>query len=177
MQCCSKTPIGRLKFTLGSPGPGVTHQESNVHIRVYNLKGLLHAKLQPYPINTSQVTPFLSGHLTLNTGRRHRKNFTGTGSFHRGSHLVSFSQKNHFALAHYFAWLSLSLSKGCFYPVLKTFVSIIGIGYNNDIQRIVFLSIIFQRFGFLRSVVAEKRLPEVRDEKNLLRIFVSAVYL
>ena len=73
--------------------------------------------------------------------------------------------------------LYLSLSKGCFYPVLKTFVSIIGIGYNNDIQRIVFLSIIFQRFGFLRSVVDKKRLPEVRDEKNLLRVFVSAVYL
>ena len=53
-----KTPKGQLKVIQGSTG-------SNFYIRVQNPMGVLTIKFHSYPINTSQVIPFLRSIITF----------------------------------------------------------------------------------------------------------------
>ena len=54
----SKSPNVNLRSPSGRPG-------SNFHIWVQNLMGVLTTKFHPYPVNTSQVIPFLRSIVTF----------------------------------------------------------------------------------------------------------------
>ena len=87
MQFWGQTPKCQFKVTKGSTG-------SNFHIWVQNSMVILTTKFHSYPINTSQVIPFLRSVITFSgtrllTPEGVAGGFSLTGGLFSGSYLVS----------------------------------------------------------------------------------------
>ena len=146
----SRRPKINLRSPRGQPG-------SNFHIWVQNVMGVLTTKLHSYPINTSQVIPFLR----LNTKRSCWRVFTQK-VFFRGSYHMSIATIK--SLCH-----RSSFCVNCLFPVERVFSQVLivsdptaGFGSNCNKRCILPLPSISLSYSSLWSLEAEKRLPDVR---------------
>ena len=129
----SKNPMVNLRSPRGQPG-------SNFHIWVQNPMGVLTTMFYPYPVNTSQVIPFLRS-IIFFPGEKllTPEGVDGGVSISRGLFLGT-------------------IFLGVFFQVLTASGTTAGFGSNYNTRCILPLPIIPPSFS---SLQAEKRLPEV----------------